>query len=226
MRCLWSGFLFLVLLVALGGTATAVPTTVPTELNPGDQYRLVFVTSTTIGNARSTNIAVYNTFVASVAESNNDLKALGTTWMAIASTTAVDARDNTSTNPGTAVGVPIYLLNDTRLAKNNADLWDNALPQSPSITEDGSDLDTEVWTGSTFQGIGFDGRELGSTPTAQRGCSGAVSGAWMACGSAINSNLSRSMYAISANLTVVPEPSTALLLASGLAAMAVARVVS
>ena len=48
------------------GTASAVQAaivTVPTGLNPGDQYRLVFVTSGT-RDATSTNIADYNTFVA------------------------------------------------------------------------------------------------------------------------------------------------------------------
>ena len=47
------------------GAATPIDT-VPTTLSPGDQYRLVFVTSTTT-TATSTDINTYNTFVNNLA---------------------------------------------------------------------------------------------------------------------------------------------------------------
>jgi hypothetical protein len=52
-------------LVGSSGESLAAPITVPTGLNPGDRYRLAFVTSTT-RDARSSNIADYNLFVTDV----------------------------------------------------------------------------------------------------------------------------------------------------------------
>ncbi len=69
---------FLLLAVALAGGAQAgTVVTVPTDLNPGDQYRLVFVTNGT-RDAQSTDIADYNTFVTTEANLSTELAALGT----------------------------------------------------------------------------------------------------------------------------------------------------
>jgi hypothetical protein len=142
------------MLLGASGESLAQPTTVPTGLNPGDQYRLAFVTSTT-RNGASTNIADYNTFVAGVAATVPELVALGTTWKAVGSTPTVDARDNTGTAPTSPDDVPIYLLNDTLLASGNADLWDGTIANPFAITETGTGLGTgqPVWTGSTDQGV-------------------------------------------------------------------------
>lgn len=81
------------------------------------------MTSTT-RDALSTNISDYNAFVTAAALSVPELAALSTAWHVIGATAAVDARDNTSTNPGVdGVGVPIYLLNGTLLATDNNDCW-------------------------------------------------------------------------------------------------------
>ena len=117
------------ILLGAAGESLAQPNIFPSDLSPGDKYRLAFVTSTT-RDATSTNIADYNTFVTTVANDSSALSSLRTTWTAIGSTSTVDARDNTNTNPGTATGVPIYLLNDTRLAADNADLWNGTI-QNP-----------------------------------------------------------------------------------------------
>src|SRR5262245_19190294 len=106
----------------IASSASGIPITAPTGLNPGDLYRLAFVTSTT-RSAYSSNIDDYNTFVTNVANTVPELASLGTTWKAIGSTATVDARDNTGTNPvPDGVGVPIFLLNDTLLAADNFDL--------------------------------------------------------------------------------------------------------
>ena len=142
----------------LFGLASVTPamaiSIVPTGLSPGDQYRLAFVTSTT-RDALSSNIADYNAFVSSAANSNPDLAALGTTWTAIASTPTVAARDNTGTNPSNAVGVPIYRLDDTLIATNNSDLWDLGILNPISIDETGSSRLTWVYTGTTALGESF-----------------------------------------------------------------------
>ncbi|MHC4447678.1 MAG: hypothetical protein ACYSXF_07870 [Planctomycetota bacterium] len=219
---MWIGLLPLLILVVLGGTAAAVPITVPADLNPGDQYRLVFVTSTDT-QAGSTDIADYNAFVTAAANTQAELVVLGTTWTAIGSTAAVDARDNTGTNPSSA-GVPIYLLDGaTRIADSNADLWDGWLLAWINLDEGAAYRDTNVWTGTEIDGtahlasLGFDDVIFGES----NGPSGLTNYRWI-----INLNGAAkpynpyALYGISGVLAVIPEPFTALLLASGLAALA------
>lgn len=114
------------LLLMTAGTSETYATgiTTPTGLNPGDHYRLVFITSTT-RDATSSNIADYNNFVTGVANSNPTLLSLGTTWTAIASTNTVSALANTGTDwrPAGIQGVPIFLLNNTLLATDYDQLW-------------------------------------------------------------------------------------------------------
>jgi len=83
--------------VGVGSTAHAVIITTPTDLAPGDEYRLAFVTTST-RDASSNNIDDYNQFVTTAANTQAELVALGVTWTAIASTPTVDARDNTGTD--------------------------------------------------------------------------------------------------------------------------------
>jgi hypothetical protein len=125
-RMLASLILFCATFAVAPLAASAAPITVPSGLNPGDQYRLAFVTSTT-RDATSPNIADYNAFVTTAANSVPELAALGTTWSAIASTVSVSARDNTGTNFFITAGVPIYTLADTILATDYLDLWDGTI---------------------------------------------------------------------------------------------------
>lgn len=214
------------LLLAEATASFAAPITVPTGLSPGDPYRLAFVTSAA-RDATSPNIADYNAFVTGVANTVPDLVALGTTWTAIASTPTVDARDNTNTNPNTAVGVPIYLLNDTLLVNDNADLWDSSIAVPLQIDEQGLLLPVEkrfVWTGSERNGTGFPGgNELGGTT----GLS-VFGNAYFAINVWVFLNADRpefalSLYALSDTLIAVPEPGTAGMFALGLVAMACVR---
>ena len=135
---LWLGIAALGLAAAgVSSTAYAMPITVPTGLNPGDQYRLAFVTSTT-RDATSTVIADYNAFVTGVANAVTDLAALGTTWTAIASTQTVNARDNTSTDPTTdGTGHSIFLLDGDKLADDYVDLWDGSIDTSLTVDQFG-----------------------------------------------------------------------------------------
>jgi hypothetical protein len=190
--------------------AAAAPITVPTGLNPGDSYRLTFVTSTT-RDATSSNIADYNSFVTNVANSVPELAALGTTWKAIASTPTIAARDNTGTNPS-ANGVPVYELADHLIASTNADLWDGAILHPIDRSEQGYPFfNILVWTGSDAFGLGSPGRELGVPFVALilGKNSFATTTSWMFAAS--NGGLDqRPLYAMSGVLTVpsVPEPGT------------------
>src|SRR5690242_18076131 len=109
----WVTAISLFACVATAARTDAALITVPPSLSVGDQYRLVFVTSTA-RNATSTNIADYNTFVTNTANGVAELVSLGTTWKVIGSTSSVSARDNTGTNPS-STGVPIYRLDGTRI---------------------------------------------------------------------------------------------------------------
>jgi len=208
-----------VLLLAATTESLAAPITVPTGLSPGDDYRLVFVTSITL-NAVSANIADYNAFVSGVANAVPELFALGATWTAIGSTAAVDARDNTNTNPNTAVGVPLYLVNDTLLAIDNSDLWDGSIAVPLNIFEDGTTgFITGVWTGTQSDGVAL--RALG-TASPTNGSPNLIDSRWIQ--NLLGNEVTPShFFAISSTLTAVPEPGTAALLTLGLVGLAAVR---
>jgi PEP-CTERM motif-containing protein len=187
--------------------ALATPITVPLDLHVGDTYRLAFVTSTT-RDATSANIADYDAFVTAVAAGVPQLAALGTTWNAIGSTPTGDARDFTNTNPSVAVGDPIYTLDDIRIANNNAGLWGGTLLAPLDIDEHGAILNRRVWTGSNSNGTARHNAELASPSNgSEYGNSQQTGVQWMVAG-ASNPSILNSLYAISGELTVVPEPGT------------------
>ena len=205
----------------LGGASQslAAPITVPTGLNPGDSYRLAFVTSGT-RNGASTDIADYNTFVTSQANSSAELVLLGTTWTAIASTATVDARDNTNTNTGVdGTGVPIYLLNDVRLVDDYVDLWDNSIDTFFEIDQFGNLVaNAAVYTGTNSNGVGHATLPLGAFNNVL-GETFKTGAGWVAAGVNTAPAFARPFYAISGVL-IAPEPGSALLLASGLLGLA------
>ena len=203
---------------------SAGPVTLPSGLNPGEQYRLVFVTDTT-RDATSSDITDYNSFVASAANSQPALAALGTTWTAIASTTSVSARDNTDTNPNVAAGVPIYNLDDTLFAASNQDLWTTAAsPISIPTDSSGGPIMYTAWTGTTFDGVSASAA-LGTENPIYGSALSSLNAEWFII-SQLSASTSNSFYAISGVLTVVPEPGTmslACLAAAGLAVPAFRR---
>jgi hypothetical protein len=149
----------------------AIPVTVPIDLNPGGQYRLVFIT----GAARdgtSEDINDYNTFVTNVADSVPQLAALETTWKAICSTPTVAARDNTVTNPLLAPGVPIYDLTGYGVVNSNADLWDGTIDNDGIRTTETGDrplaVDPQVFTGTAPDGTPADGTVAMGEPLGKR----------------------------------------------------------
>src|SRR4051812_40049266 len=101
-----------VLTCALGGFASAAHASavyVPVNLNPGDTYRIIFVTDNATP-AMSTDIADYNSFVTAEANNNPGLAALHTTWTAVLSTEAV----NVLTNTGLSVSDTTSLFYNTQ----------------------------------------------------------------------------------------------------------------
>ena len=96
----------------------------PSGVDPGDNFRLLFVTSTT-RNASATGIATYNTFVQTRAKAGHSAitDSCGNQFKVVGSTSAVDARDNTST---TGAGQAIYWLTGAKVADNYADFYDGS----------------------------------------------------------------------------------------------------
>jgi hypothetical protein len=225
--CFVSGVALATLVTASAAQAALV--VVPPDLNPGAQYRLVFVTEGK-RDATSTDIDDYNNFVTNQVTGSalaNALSGAGltTTWKAIGSTASVAARDNTGTNPTLGTGVPIYLIDGNRVANDNADLWDGSIQTAIYRTPLDTVSTSLVWTGTTFVGLatsyglggcfggcGFDG-------FVARGSSNVsfqIGGSWIF--GFVNFYLDHlPLYGISSVLTVpggspqqVPEPSSLL----------------
>ena len=151
--------------VAAGQAATNV-ITVPPGLNPGDPYRLVFITKDKIFTATSPSISTYDASVTSQANKSVELVALGTNWRVIGSTSSVDAKVHTDTDdsPAGANGVPIYRLDGMIVANDYDDLWDGSIQNPLYVAQDGTVLNTccGTWTGTRTDGTGISGDELGA----------------------------------------------------------------
>jgi hypothetical protein len=141
-----------VIFFALSSSAVA-DLVLPSDLNPGDQYRLVFVSDASTA-ASSSDITFYNQFVNSAANApTTDTAPLSLSWTAIASTDSIDAQDNTGTNPTVSSGVPIYRLDGVRIADDYVDLWKATIQNPIRVTESGTTItNSGVWTGSATDG--------------------------------------------------------------------------
>lgn len=218
-------------MVAFASVAVQAAPIIDPGLGAGNQYRLMFRTSITM-DATSSNIADYNAFVTGVANANATLASLGSTWMVVGSTTTVDARDNTNTNPFTETGVPIYLLDGTtKIADNNADLWDGTIDAFVNRNENG-DLFTggSVFTGTQGDGTGFPTGELGSAAFTFAGLPNATNSAWVSASAPANTT-QLTFFAISGLIeegvaqggAVILEPGTLAIFGLGLMGLAIAR---
>jgi hypothetical protein len=222
-RADWRPWLFLALVSLAATPAAADPIVVPTGLGPSDQYRLAFLTSTT-RDATSADLADYNSFVTGVANTVPALVALGTNWNVIGSTFVpnggTDARTNTGTDPTVnGTGVPIFLLNDTKLVDDNDDLWDASIDVPFNINENGDAVagGLRAWTGTQPTGISTTPDagvnftlDAGNTVTGEITQTGLT---W-STNFAVASNQQHPMYALSDVLTV-PEPGSFMLISIG-----------
>ena len=199
-------------LLALTGVVSATAahaqiTTVPPDLNPGDPYRLVFLTRDNIFTATSTNIATYDASVTSQANTSAELAALSTNWRVIGSTSSVDAKVHTETDdsPAGTNGVPIYRLDGLIIANDYDDLWDGSISNPLNVTQEGPGSCSGAWTGTSPAGIAVTGNELGA-PSFQvvDGSPSSIGGKWIQTNPFPATSL-QCVYAISDVLTV-PDP--------------------
>ncbi len=207
----------------LATAASAVPITTPPGLGPGDRYRLAFVTSSPVAAGTNPNIGFYNSRVSGAANVVTELRSLDTTWKAIASTSSVDARDNTGTTPNGGAGVPIYLLDGSLLAINNDDLWDGSIRVPLAVDERGSRTSADVVRTGTLR----DGRRHPSwvlgTYVPIVGWSHRNDRTWVSSSPGPTASTASRLYGMSDVITVIPEPETALLVGLGLAGLAARR---
>jgi hypothetical protein len=215
MRLLANLKTLVVMAVAVAGIASRSDAGVlfPAGLNPGDKYRLVFVTSTTTV-ATSSDISYYNSFVTNVADAVPELLALNATWTVIGSTSAVSAATNIgATNSG------IYRLDGLEVAAGTAALFATGTPtfvplmNPPSISELGDLNEGYVWTGSDRDGTAYGLYPLGNVfNESVLGYPAVTDSRWLGITTSGTEN-SFGLYAISSELTVggaapAPEPAT------------------
>ena len=212
-------------------SATEVPANwdlLPSGLGPGDEFRLLIVTSTT-RNAEATDIADYDAHVQSAVAANGHLDIRGHSggFRVLGSTETVNARDHTETR-ATDTGVPIYYLDgegvtdDDKIADDYAGLydggWDSDVPRDESGDEIGTydayyppDSTPGVWTGTNSDGTTDPNRYLGFYTLGQPGHIVSyglprLSGSEVEVGGTLN-DLTFSLYGLS-EVFVVRTPST------------------
>ena len=156
LRTSWLAFLALMLTVGFAADARAIPFTIttPAGLNPGDQFFVVFATSTTTP-ATSPLITTYDAFVTAAA-SGITYGGGTTTWKVYGRTSTVDNISSFFTG-----SAPVYLLNDVKIGTSATSFAAGGPSATAFLTieEDGSTvtpLGTQVWVGQPF------GNELGS----------------------------------------------------------------
>ncbi|MDE0319961.1 MAG: hypothetical protein OXI97_08760, partial [Acidimicrobiaceae bacterium] len=133
----------------------------PAGVGPGDQFRLIFVTSSQ-RDATDAEIGAYDQFVRSAAAGGHSSIAAHARWFRVlASTPTVDARDHTATTyTADDKGVPIYWLDgsgaDRRVADDYEDFYDGSwanegVPRSEAGVKVGINAQG-YWTGSKPDG--------------------------------------------------------------------------
>ena len=134
----------------------------PSGVAVGSKFRLLFATSTT-GQATSTDIADYNTFVQTRAASGHTaIQSYSAGFRVVGCTEDVDARDNTSTTYTTTdTGVPIYWLDGNKVADDYEDFYDGSWDDEANAkNESGSSRFLASNNNLPFTGCDHDGTEL------------------------------------------------------------------
>ena len=128
----------------------------PEGLSAGDEFRLLFLTSTK-RDATSSDIDDYNTFVRTRAAAGHaGIQDYSQGFYAVASTADDDARDNTETTyTASDKGVPIYWLGGNQLADDYEDFYDGTWDEEANPTDESGGGTTSfqaAWTGSLNDG--------------------------------------------------------------------------
>ncbi len=207
--------------IAAGTASAGTIISTPAGLNPGDHFRIAFVTQGGIV-ATSSNIATYDNFVTSWADSAT-YNGATITWQAIGSTSSVNAIDHIG-----VTGDAVYLPDGTLVASTDSTsgLWSgNILHSINEFISGTTTSNVNTYTGTTTSGVAATTNQGASLAL---GASGVEIGAtaysnyiWIGFSSESRPSNRRNVYGISQELTVpgatasVPEPSTAMLAGLG-----------
>ena len=131
----------------------------------GDQYRLVFITSQSVVSQtqEADSISYWNDAVQDIANNATGADLSEVEWRVVGSTSDVDARDNTETNPNVVEGEghAVFAMNGSSVvATNFVALWDGEVrPERPEWTESGDHMgDVEEAVVWSLTGTSGDGR--------------------------------------------------------------------
>jgi len=208
--------------LAVPTAAAPVSINTPAGLNPGDRFRIAFVTGTTTTGS-SSDIASYNLFV-NTAAGGATYNGSVVTFYAIGSTATVNAFDNIRS---TTMNDPVYLAGGALVAPSitgTSGLWSGALVNRIAtdidgtvVSPDGGGNDRDVFTGTLVDGtasskpLGYYQPASYRTPggfVASLGqATGYTDAAWIRNGSNSEVSSSRSLYGISETLTVASPSS-------------------
>jgi hypothetical protein len=201
----------------------------PAGLNPGDQFRVVFVT-TTLTDAMSNDLTGhYDPIVRKEAADAgiNTYSGFTVIWKAIGSTATVNAVDRLPMD-----SVPIFLPDGTKVADSGTALWSttNSSTLLHAINEkaDGTRNESIVWTGTFADGTTDPRFALGSGgPFVEIGDSRHIERFWIDEGTQ-HPNVPLELYGFSDVLTVpgttaVPEPGALTLVVAGVGGLVGAR---
>ena len=186
----------------------------PSGLGGGDQFRLIFLSST--GDpASSSGIEDYNDFVRdSAASGHAAIQAYGAAFNVVGCTASIDARDNTHTTyTSTNKGVPIYWLNGAKVADEYEDFYDGSWDEEAIDKNqfgfnglDTSNATNYPWTGCDDDGTEATGMALGdTTPRVGRPNSTATGNGPIGSVTTESSSSHRPMYGLSAVFTVMTD---------------------
>jgi len=198
------------LLLVLGVSAAQADILPPLGLNPGAQFRLIFVSSQTRVSDEA-NFGPLDAFVTGLASAAGLGVYNGTPvgWHVLGSQaspglSAIDRLPNSM--------VPIYDTHKDLVANAAHDIWSGALLHAIDYTEAGVILDTLVWTATLPNGhVPPNNQGLGDFGDEIVGSSSASDSTWVDFGEAFNLNPPHSFYAFSDVITVaapVSAPST------------------
>ena len=205
----------------------------------GDSFQLVFVTSTrtnmssieadlayagTLDNGTRT-MATFNAYVNNAADGSSNTGISDLTWSVIASTVAIDAKDNAVvTGPVHRVGDGVKVVDDA------ADMWDGSIDALINTNESGGSVaggNWQVWSGTKTDGTERAGLDQSNTSYASndnnwndpaflnQGQANADEH-WIDLTSIdTGDNRVYRFYALSETITIVPEPGSLALLGLG-----------
>jgi hypothetical protein len=211
--------------LTITGNASATLIDSIAALDDGDKYRVLFVTNTG-SYAASSDISFYNNFVSAEAAGGTITGGLGLSWTTLASTAAVNVKDNTGLIDMNQQITFFNTLGEVIAGVTNDLFSGNHGSVSTAYTQDGFFKSTNIFTG-TNSNADTTWEPLGHTPYITDAHSTYDNSNWINAGHNDGRTHAYSLYAISGEATVntevVTEPSILAIFSLGLFGIGFAR---